>query len=174
MDRLPIFAEAFDLLTTGFIPGSRGSFMLDFVFTAMFGILLVLAWSIRLAKQGKYELHKRVQVVSALVLLVAVIAFEVDMRFGTGWKHLAEPSPYWSETGVSYVWIALAIHLCFAIPTPFIWGFVIYEGFRKFPAPLGPGPHSQRHKRWGWIAAAGLFLTSVTGWIFYALAFVAS
>ena len=170
---MPLLAQAVEFSHTGFIPGSRGSFMLDFVFTAMFGILLILAWSIRLAKQGKYELHKRVQVVSALVLLIAVVAFEVDMRFFTEWEELAKPSRYWSDSGTNLVWIALIVHLCFAIPTPFIWGFVIYEGFRKFSTPLGPGKHSHRHKRWGWIAAIALFLTSVTGWIFYALAFVA-
>jgi uncharacterized membrane protein YozB (DUF420 family) len=172
MDAHLLFAQATELPGTGFIPGSRGSFMLDFVFTAMFGILFILAWSIRLAKQRKYELHKRVQVVSALVLLVAVAAFEVDMRFFTDWEELARPSRYWSQGGTNLVWVALIVHLCFAIPTPFLWGFVIYEGFRRFPAPIGPGAHSLRHKRWGWIAAIALFLTSVTGWIFYALAFV--
>lgn len=159
-------------LGSGFIPNSRGSFMLDFVFVAMFGIMLVQAVSIYLVKQRKYELHKRIQIVSALVLLVAVTAFEVDMRFFSDWEALAEPSKYWFYNGWHVVWIALAIHLCFAIPTPFLWAFVIYEGLRKFPSPAMPSKHSHRHKKLGWLATIGMAMTSITGWVFYVLAFV--
>lgn len=146
--------------------------MLDFVFVAMFGILLVMGLSIYLVRVHKrYELHKRIQVVSAAVLLVAVAAFEVDMRLFTDWKALAQPSRFWTE-GWNLVWISLVVHLLFAIPTPLLWAFVIYEGLRKFPSPAAPSKHSRRHRRWGWIAAVAMLLTSLTGWVFYVLAFV--
>ena len=67
----------------GFLP-TRGTFMLDFVFVAMFAIVPIMAWSIYLARyRRKYELHKRIQITLALVLAVAVAAFEVDARFFT-------------------------------------------------------------------------------------------
>lgn len=177
MDFLPaVLAQlpaSSDAEGSGFIPYSRGSFMLDFVFAAMFGILLILAVSIYLVKVKRlYELHKRIQIVSALVLLIAVAGFEVDMRLFTDWEALAKPSVYWLYHGWHVVWIALAIHLCFAVPTPFVWAYVIYEGLRKFPNPAAPSAHSAKHKRWGWLAAIGMFMTSLTGWIFYVLAFV--
>jgi putative membrane protein len=158
----------------GFIPLSRGSFMLDFVFTAMFGILLIQAASIYLVRvRKKYHLHKKIQLASAVVLLLAVAAFEVDVRLSVPrWTAFAEQSAYWDYRGINLVAIALAIHLCFAIPTPFVWGYVIYHGLRKFPDPPLPNAHSRRHRRWGWIATFGILLTSLTGWVFYALAFV--
>ncbi len=165
--------EAAAVAHSGFIPYARGSFMVDFVFAAMFGIMLVLAYSIYLVKyRRQYELHKKIQIVSALVLLVAVVAFEIDMRFFSDWEALAQPSKYWLYEGWHVVWIALAVHLCFAIPTPFLWAFVIYEALRKFPRPAAPSAHSHRHKKLGWLAAIGMAMTSVTGWIFYLLAFV--
>lgn len=158
---------------TGFLPFARGSFMLDFVFTAMFLIMLVQGYSIHLVRnQRKYELHKKVQLVSALVLLLSIVAFEVDLQFVTKWEALAEQSYFWNYRGLNVVWIVLAVHLCFAIPTPFIWAFVIFEGLRKFPNPAGPNAHSHRHRRWGWIAAISLLMTSITGWAFYVFAFV--
>lgn len=172
----PLVAQAAVSATdegSGFLPYARGSLMLDFVFAAMFGIMLVLAYSIYLVRNRRqYEQHKWIQTVSAIVLLVAVLGFEIDMRFFTDWEALARPSKFWLYNGWHIVWIALAIHLCFAIPTPFLWAFVIYEGWRKFPNPAAPSKHSHRHKKLGWLAAIGMLMTSVTGWVFYILAFV--
>ncbi|MEX0794434.1 MAG: DUF420 domain-containing protein [Pirellulaceae bacterium] len=154
----------------GFLP-TRGSIMIDFVFAAMFGIILVLGMSIYLVRyQRKYQLHKWIQIVVGLVLLVAVVAFEVDMRLFTNWRELAEPSPYYQGGLVD---ISLGIHLCFAIPTPVLWIVVIWRALKRFPNPPIPGDHSASHVFWGWLAAIGMLMTAVTGWVFYFLAFVA-
>lgn len=160
----------------GFLP-TRGSVMLDFVFVALFAILPVLAWSIYLVKYRKpdqtykCEWHKRIQLALAAILLVAVTAFEVDMRFITkDWRSLAEASPFYASKIVDY---SLWIHLCFAVPTPLLWLFVIVRALQKFPRPAAPGAYSSRHMMWGRIAAGALLMTAVTGWIFYWLAFVA-
>lgn len=155
----------------GFL-GTRGSFMLDFVFVAMFGILLVMGYSIYLVKyRQRYELHKRIQVALGLVLLVAVVAFEVDMRFFTDWETLAKPSPFYNEGEWDWVWISLTIHLLFAIPTTFLWTYVIISGLRNFPSPAQPSPYSPTHLFWAKLAAFEMLMTSVTGWVFYILAF---
>jgi putative membrane protein len=150
---------------------TRATFMLDFVFLAMFAFLPVLAFSIRLVKRGHYTWHKRLQIGLAVVLLVTVTVFEVDLQYVTkDWRPLAEPSPYFAKGWVDY---SLWIHLAFAVPTPLLWIFVIVQGLRKFPVPAAPSAYSRRHAKWGWAAAAGLTMTSVTGWIFYYLAFAA-
>ena len=159
------------LLAAGLLP-FRGSLMLDLVFLAMFAVVPALGVSIYLVKQGKYQLHKQLQIVLGSVLLIAVLAFEIDSRLN-GWKHLAEPSPYWTKTGSNPVWIALTIHLCFAIPTFLLWVVTIVLALRKFPSPPRPNAHSPLHKKLGWLAAGGMTMTAVTGWIFYYLAFVA-
>ena len=159
----------------GFIPGSRGSLMLDVVFLAMFLVVPWMAFSIYLVRfRKKYDLHKWMQIVMGVVLLVTVVAFEVDMRLFTDWEKLAEGSPYYVKGTWDAVWISLAIHLCFAVPTPLIWIVVIVRAIRQFPSPATPSKHSPQHILWARIAAIMMTLTAVTGWVFYYLAFVAS
>lgn len=154
----------------GFL-GTRGSLMLDFVFAAMFGIVPILIFSVYLVKyRQQYRAHKLVQLVLGGVLLVAVTAFELDMRFGGGWIERARPSPYWETT----VYVSLYIHLFFAIPTAFVWIYVIVAALRNFPRQPGPCAYSAAHRFWGWLAAVEMTMTAVTGWVFYWLAFGAT
>ena len=159
----------------GFLP-TRGSFMLDFVFVALFAIIPVMAWSIYLVKfrrpdePHKCEWHKRIQLTLAIVLLVAVVAFEVDLRLMTeDWRKLPQASPHYSSGVVDN---ALWIHLAFAVPTPLLWIFVIVQALRRFPKPANACEYSSRHIIWGRVAAAAMVMTAVTGWVFYWLAFV--
>jgi putative membrane protein len=153
----------------GFL-GTRASLMLDVVFLAMFVVVPALAWSVYLVKvRRNYLLHKRVQVLLGSVLLVAVVLFEVDMRM-YGWTHRAKDSPYTADGTVLKV---LYVHLCFAVSAALLWILVIYRALVNMPSPPWPCPHSAWHKRWGWIAAIDMVLTSLTGWTFYWLAFVA-
>jgi putative membrane protein len=159
----------------GFLPFGRGSLMLDVVFLAMFAVVPLLALSLWLVKSGrKYAWHKTLQISMAAVLLVAVLLFEIDIRVN-GWEERAMPSPYFDP---QHEWtcpagIALMIHLSFAVPALVLWVAVITAALRKFAHPPQPGPHSAWHARFGWLAAGGMFMTAVTGWIFYWLAFVA-
>lgn len=161
----------------GFL-GTRGSVMLDFVFLAMFVIVPIMAGSIYLVRyHQRYELHKRIQLVLGFVLLVAVTAFEVDLRFITvQWEKRADPSPYFDMNNQwsCLAGIGLIIHLCFAVPTAFLWIFVIVQGLRKIPKPAAPCNYSSTHKITARMAAIGMTGTAVTGWIFYWMAFVAS
>ena len=88
-----------------------------------------------------------------------------------GWTPRAEPSPYWSDGTVGRV---LGVHLVFAVTTAVLWIVVLARALRNFASPPLPGPHSAWHKRWGWIAAIDMALTSLSGWVFYWLAFAAT
>jgi len=157
----------------GFLP-TRGSFMLDFVFIAMFAIIPVMFVSIYLVRYGRrYEVHKWLQIILAVTLLVAVVGFEIDMRFFTDWERLAADSPYFEADVWCPVWIALVVHLCFAVPTPLLWLFVIVQAVRRFPSPAVPSPYSRSHVFWARLGAIAMTLTAVTGWVFYWMAFVA-
>ena len=160
----------------GFL-GTRGSVMLDFVFLAMFAIVPIMLGSIYLVRFRKqYELHKRIQTILSVVLLVAVTAFEIDLRFFSNWVERAEPSRFFNS---EHQWscaagIALIIHLCFAVPTPLLWIFVIVQGHRKFPKPAAPCDYSSTHKLTARMAALGMTGVWITGSIFYWMAFVAT
>jgi uncharacterized membrane protein YozB (DUF420 family) len=166
----PLLAQPSHL--PGFIPGANGSLMLDFVFAAMFAIVVLLGYSIYAVKQRKYRLHKWLQLTLGIVLLVAVGAFEIDMRFFTDWEELASQSRYFRAGEWDAVWISLVIHLCFAVPTPFLWIYVIVAALRRFPNPPTPSPHSANHKFFGWLAVVAMCLTALTGWLFYIIAFM--
>jgi putative membrane protein len=160
----------------GFLPFGRGSLMLDVVFLAMFVIVPLLVFSLWQVKYKRnYQLHKALQLTMAIVLLVAVLLFEVDIRVN-GWVHRAEPSPYFDDVNKwgCLAGRALIVHLSFAVPSLVLWIVVVVQALRKFSRPPSPGPHSQWHARWATLAAAGMFMTAVTGWIFYWLAFVAT
>ncbi len=148
--------------------------MLDFLCVALVAVLPCLAvsiYSVRFWK--KYQWHKRAQIALGVVLLVVVVAFEVDIRFLTDWRQLAAPSPYFEPDTWNPVWYSLIIHLLFAVPTLFLWGYVLVQAIRKFPNPAAPSSHSRQHILWARLAAAGMAMTSVTGWVFYWMAFVA-
>ncbi len=152
------------------ILGTRASLMLDVVFLAMFLVVPVLVVSVLLVRRKQwYALHKSLQITLGVALLVAVLAFEVDMRL-TGWRERAMPSPFYD----TWVYPSLWVHLSFAVPTAFLWIYVIVAALRNFPDPAQPSEHSTSHAFWGWIAAIGMVGTAVTGWIFYYLAFAAS
>ena len=157
----------------GFL-GTRASLMLDVVALAMLVVLPVLGWSIYQVKfRRRYALHKAVQLTLGLVLLVTVVLFEVDMRVN-GWRERAAVSTFASHDGsTDWVGISLAVHLCFAVTTAFLWVAVITRALRNFPSPPQPGPHSAWHIPFARLAALDMVGTAVTGWVFYWLAFVA-
>jgi uncharacterized membrane protein YozB (DUF420 family) len=158
------------MLAGGFLP-NRGSWMLDFVSAVMLAVIAAMFFSIYQVRVRKnHKLHRKIQIVTALALVVALVLFEVDVRFFTDWREIAAPSPYYDSGVVSW---ALAIHLAFAIPTPIVWGIVIAMALRRFRDGFSQGDFNRFHRISGRIAAAMMFATAVTGWVFYYLAFVA-
>lgn len=148
--------------------------MLDVVFLAMFAVTPVLLFSVWLVKSRRdYRLHKIIQLTLAAVLLATVSLFEIDIRLH-GWRERAEASPYYGGDGATpWVNYLLAVHLFFAVSTFVIWCGVVIGALGRFANPPAPGAHSRAHRRWGWIATLDMVMTSITGWTFYYLAFVA-
>ena len=86
----------------------------------------------------------------------------------------ADASPYFdAATRSGLVVYALAVHLVFATTTFVLWLAVILRALWNFPRPPSPNDHSRFHKRWGTVAAIDMVMTTLTGWVFYWLAFVA-
>ena len=153
----------------GFL-GTRASLMLDVVSLGMVVVVVVLGWSVWLVrKQRNYQLHKKVQLALAGLLLVVLIAFEIDVRLH-GWQ--ARSAGVVDGQASSAVKSVLGVHLFFAVTTVLLWVVVIVRALRNFPSPPLPNEHSSFHLRWGRLAAWDMVLTSVTGWVFYFMAFV--
>ncbi len=155
----------------GFL-GTRASFMIDAVCVGMVVVMLLLAWSIRQVRVHRnFELHKRIQLALAGLLAVVLTAFELDIRFN-GWQDRAAGQIGGEPAQV--VFNALWIHLFFALTTVVLWIAVLVLALRRFPNPPLPNEHSPLHRRLGWLAAIDMLLTTITGWVFYVLAFVQS
>jgi putative membrane protein len=164
------FGEKAILMDSGFLP-ARGSFMLDLVTVAMFVVSILLIYSVYLAKSKRnYRGHRAIQITLASVLLIVIIAFEIDIRFLTDWRAQAEKSAYYSSGWVDRV---LIIHLSFAIPTLFIWIAIVWLALAKMGADFSNHAHRQFHRRLGWLGTIFMLMTAVTGWIFYWVSFVA-
>lgn len=163
-------------MSNGFL-GFDTSFMLDFVVCALVLVVPVLACSIFAVKFRRiYVLHRNLQLALAVILLLAVSAFEIDMRMHGGWKNIVNKDPAQPRlTGdaLETVRTALYVHMCFAITTPLLWGVTIALALKRFPNPPQPGEHSRLHKTLGWLSTIDITMTSVTGLVFYYLAFVA-
>lgn len=161
----------------GFL-GYDASFMLDVVIVALVLLVPMLAWSIRLAQSGRYVLHKRVQLVLATVLLLAVAAFEIDLQLvHGGWENVVNKNPDAPRLNagqLAKVRNVLWVHLVFAVSTPILWAVTLGLALRHMPAIPAPCDHSRLHRKLGWTSSVDLALTAVTGFAFYYVAFVAS
>jgi hypothetical protein len=158
----------------GFL-GFRTSFMLDFVVVALVLIVPILVYSLCAVKfQQRYLLHRNLQLLLGIVLLVAVGLFEIDLQWVQGgWANVVAKrvAPLTAEQ-LGFVQTVLRVHLVFAISTPVLWAATIVLALRRMPSPPHPCPHSQLHKSLGWISTIDIVLTSVTGLVFYYFAFV--
>lgn len=163
------------MLRDGFL-GNKASFMLDFVVVALVLIVPILLFSLYSVKvRHQYNLHRKLQLLLGLVLLVAVALFEVDLHFVQGgWKQVvAKRTEPVTADQMAQIQTALRIHLIFAISTPLVWIITIAAALRGFANPPTPGAHSRLHKLLGWASTIDITLTSVTGLAFYYFAFVA-
>ena len=160
----------------GFL-GTRASLGMDVVLVGLIALLPVLAWSVALVRRGRYVAHKRLQLFIVAALLAAIVVFEIDIRLVSDWRVRAAGGPPWGGTPNPWwpagVLAALGIHLVFAVSTPVLWAWVVWEALTRFPVPPAPGSHGPRHRKMARLAALDLLLTAITGTIFYWLAFVA-
>jgi hypothetical protein len=162
-------------MVRGFL-GYDASLMLDVVVCALVLVVPALSWSIyQVRVRRRFTLHRNSQLILAGVLLATVLLFEIDMRLQGGWEQIVNRDPAnarLSGDALRQVRTMLYVHLFFAISTPILWGVTIALALRRFPNPPRPGPHSTVHKRLGWLSVMDLVLTSVTGLVFYYLAFI--
>ena len=157
----------------GFL-GFHTSFMLDAVVVALVLVVPVLVFSLYSVKIGRlYTRHRNLQMSLAIVLLVAVLAFEVDLHLVQGgWENVVRKGSALSDNQMTFIRKVLRIHLVFAGSTPFLWGATILFALIRMPRPPQPSPHSRLHKVLGWASTFDLVVTSVTGLVFYYVAFV--
>jgi uncharacterized membrane protein YozB (DUF420 family) len=160
-------------MSNGFL-GYPASFMLDVVVCALLVVVPLLAFNIYVVRWGRnYQLHKRLQLLLAAVLLLAVGLFEIDMQWQGGVNAiLAKRSRPLNPEELASFRSLLFVHLFFAISTVLLWAVTVTLAWRRFPIPVQPGSHSRLHKILGWLSALDITGTAVTGLLVYYYGFM--
>ncbi len=145
----------------GFL-GTRGDIIVDTVMIASAALPFLLFIVIHFARKERYDLHKWSQIILFTVVNLLVIALEVDIRYG-GLKEVIEQSQYYGTDTLTTVFV---IHLIFAVSATLLWLWLIIISARRYPIHF-----RFPHKKYGYIVYADLVMTTITGWILYAMAF---
>ena len=153
------------MLTTGFL-GTRADAFVDVAILFFVVAPFLMTQALRLAAQRRYMAHRRLQVGVLLGAIVAVLLLEGSIRFGHAVDAFTASAYYGTPTMASL----FIVHLAVAIPTLIGWCVLAVLSSHRFPVFL-PGSFSPRHRFWGWLVFAGLWLTCVTGVGLYVLSF---
>ncbi|MHA3770988.1 hypothetical protein ACXR0O_05555 [Verrucomicrobiota bacterium sgz303538] len=126
-------------------------------------------YTVMLARQGRFELHKRLQTLLLAICYAAVLVLEIRIRVAGGSGALMQGSVY---TGSGLLRTVATAHIAGAVVTYAIWGWLLFVSHRAFRRTL-PGTFSKSHKRWGWSVLLGLWFTAVSATAVYWMVFVA-
>lgn len=154
-------------LPAGFL-GSRADVLMDVVLIAMALTPFLLVWAIRLARRRDYTRHRTVQSSLLCVLLVAVVAFEVDVRMSGGSAAFITGSRY---LGTTLFYSLLGVHILVAVASFALWTWVVARGWGVSPEPSAEH-FGAAHRRQGYLILAGVTFTSVSGAVLYWMSFV--
>jgi putative membrane protein len=141
------------------ILGTRADLLMDIVILALVAVVPIVFYNWRLARSGRYPLHKTLQITLAVLLGAVVGLFEYNLRLQGGIFAATAASRY-AGTGTLNFWIYF--HTFFAITTILVWIGLILVSLRRFPKPPAPGPFSARHRFWGRIGMVWMLVTGVT------------
>jgi hypothetical protein len=151
-------------MPAGFL-GTRADFLVDIGVLSIVAVVPILIYSWRLARQQRWILHKRVQIVTFVVLALVVALFEWDISQAGGIFAMTAASRY-AGTATLNFWIWT--HTAFAISSSLIWLGLVIVSLVKFPAP--PVPEAFRsHRHWGrlgMILMLGSGLTAIPMYIY--------
>lgn len=143
---------------------------MDAMVLVMAVVVVMLATSVHQVRANRrFGLHQRIQLPLTLGLFATIVLFELDVRLN-GWQERA--SGVADGTASTADWVALAVHLFFAVLSVVLWLVVVIRASLNFGRFPRPNHHSNWHRRWAPIAAIGMIMTAVTSWIFYVIAFV--
>jgi putative membrane protein len=137
-----------------------------------YAVTLAAPWAallgVRLARQQRHELHRRVQLALLLVCWVAVLVLEVRIRLeggsGSFIRSAAPELQPWARG-------LLLVHIGFAVLSYLLWTWLVVASWRRFSKAL-PGSFSRLHRRLGWAVFAGLVFDAASATGMYLMTFV--
>lgn len=140
--------------------GQRGDALIDLGMLSIVAVVPILLWSWTLARKKSWVAHKRVQLLTAGILGVVVLLFEIDLNQSGGIFAVTATSPY-AGTSVLNAWIW--VHTFFAIGSTLVWLLLVIASLIKFPSPPLPTafPTHRYFGRLGMILMLGSGVTAI-------------
>lgn len=92
---------------------------------AVGAVTVLLVFSLIALAKGKIKLHGKINLVFFILTVAALFLFEIVVR-------MIDPmlfSGLWKNAELAK---SLKIHLCFAVPSAFLMGIMLFTGLRKF------------------------------------------
>lgn len=144
------------MLPSGFL-GTRGDILMDLVMLSFVIILplLILSWA--KVRAAEYQTHRKIQLSLAILLAIAVAAFELDLKLSGGIFTLTADSAY---AGTVLLNSLIYGHMVVAIASVLVWVPLVIFSLRRFPRPPEPNDFSAKHRFWGRI---GMVLMMLSG-----------
>ncbi|RME83376.1 MAG: DUF420 domain-containing protein [Planctomycetota bacterium] len=156
----------------GFL-GYQPLFLMDLVLLSQVIIIPLLFLAIYFAKKGNYKLHSRLLLVLTLLLLIAVISFELEIRHYGGLPAIAKMVGKEKNTQTLIFRINFFIHLLLSGLVAPLWLYILYGGKKHFTfSNPTPNEYGKTHRFLGKIAFIGALLVGFTGAFNYYLAFI--
>lgn len=151
---------------TGFL-GTGAPLAVDLIVVGLSVVLPILFVSIALVRRGERAKHRAIQVAITASLALALIFFEIQVRSAGGWREMIADRGH-SDSRITLIGVLLGVHLIFAVSTPLLWVAALMTSGKAWS-----GQRPRRHRLVARLAAGDLVLTALTGWLWYAVAFVA-
>ncbi len=149
----------------GFL-GTRADLLLDSVLLVFVAVPIGILYAIRLAADGRFLAHRKLQLALLMVMLGAVVVLELHIRFGGVTAAVRQSS----LDGTAVLITTFLVHLTIAIPSLASWTWLVKRSWSEFDTTL-PGVFSAGHKAWGRWTFIGVCLTSATGTALYVMGF---
>lgn len=149
--------------------GTRADLLMDVILVAVLAIPFVLLISFRWARTGSHLRHQTAQWAIFVVVFVAVVLFEINIREAGGSGSLIRQSAY-SQSVLFKTF--LLVHITIAVCTYLAWFLMLLWAGKRRRQRILPGDFSRLHRRVGLGIFWGSVATALTGTAVYVVGFV--
>ena len=156
------------MFEVGFL-GTRAPLFMDIIVVIVGALPFLITFTIWLAMNGMYRLHRFAQTVLFLVTIVTLVYFKYGMYMAGGFEFYIKNSSIDSTLAFYF----LIFHIIIASITLIMWFALIKFASEDNKRRALPGLYSDSHKKSGKRLAFAIFLTSITGVCVYWMLFIA-
>lgn len=129
----------------------------------------IVLYAVSLAKKQDFKRHIKIQKTIFWACIIAVIVFEIQVRFSGGSGSIASQGTYYHT---AFFKTTLISHIIGAVLTYIIWAITVFSSNTRHKKKQLPGAFTINHKRLGIISIIGLIFTAITAVMVYLMTFI--